>query len=153
MKQIIKIDVPAGKKAVYDEATQTIKFVDIEPVRSKSWEEFCKNHPNAGNEWYIDSDGDVKKVNDYRRFHKNNFATREDAEGILALIQLTRLHDEWVGNWKPTTDWYSICVYDKEIEVQRWISSQFLLSFPTEKMAKEFLDCFKDLIIKAKRFI
>lgn len=158
MEQTITINVPEGKKAVYNESTKTIEFVDTEPIRSKSWEEFCKNHPDCTGEYYISSSGTIHKLvtgwnRSIQECHSNNLKTKEDAEGILALIQLTRLHDEWVGDWKPTNRWYSVCVYNNEIVVEDWIASQYLLSFPTEKLALEFLRCFRDLIIKARRFI
>ena len=107
MEQIIKIEVPEGKKAVYNESTKTIEFVDIEPIRSKSWEEFCKNHPNVSHEeWCLDNQrGYIAhygiKGCKRNNTHKTLIATKEDAEGILALVQLTRLYDEWVGDWKP----------------------------------------------------
>lgn len=80
-------------------------------------------------------------------------ASKEDAEGILALIMLTRLHDEWVGDWKPNGRYSSICVYEQKITIEDWVDTQFLLSFPTRKMAEEFLNCFNNMIEKARKFI
>ena len=89
------------------------------------------------------------------------FETKEDAEGILALIQLTRLHDEWVGDWQPNLDKSSQILAGYSVAYKGYmgfgIINNFyihsLLCFPTQEMAQEFLDCFKDLIEKAKRFI
>lgn len=52
MKQTITIEVPEGK--TYKQTTDKdgniiIQYVDKEPVRSKSWDEFCKNHPIVSN--------------------------------------------------------------------------------------------------------
>lgn len=156
MIETIKINVPEGKKAVYDEATQTIKFVDIALIRSKSWAEFCKNHPNAASDRYIDPFGKIFQWDAYNRNSKCLLKNREDAEGILALIQLIRLHDEWVGSWEPDYKgkWFhSIYYYQNYIDVFDNRYNHNLLSFPTKEMAKEFLNCFKDLLEKAKRFI
>lgn len=164
MEQIIKINVPEGKVAVYDENAQTIKFVDKEPIRSKSWEEFCENHPDARGEYYITKFGDIDSPtchDEYGEFRTGNayLAKKEDAEGIIALIQLIRLHDEWVGDWKPDYsssrfNAHSIHRYNGELNfcvLQENINS--ILTFPTFEMALEFSCNFRDLLNKAKKFI
>lgn len=158
MEQTIKINVPEGKKAVYNESTQTIEFVNIEPVKSKSWEEFCKNHDEVKKEYFVNGLSDIEKFNTTsrgNRLNANLLATKEDAEGILALIQLTRLHDEWVGNWKHKNGKpvYTILrdMYNTLIVVLAY--KYQLLQFPTKEMAEEFFNCFGDLIEKAKKFV
>lgn len=165
MKQTITIEVPEGK--TYKQTTDKdgniiIQYIDKEPVRSKSWNEFCKNHPEVKNEYFITFDGRIVSTSNNQRY-PNNFTNAEDAEGILALIQLTRLYDEWVGDWsiceteKANCSWYAIRTYIDDnklnVEVMQHYKNYYLLSFPTYDMAKEFLECFKDLIEKAKRFI
>ena len=163
MKQTITIEVPEGK--TYKQTTDKdgniiIKYVDKEPIRSKSWEEFCKNHPFTNREYSINKTiFSLTSWNEGTRSidEKGYLSTIEDAEGILALIQLIRLHDEWVGDWKP--DWNTgvkYCVtyrYENILCIQTFYNTHELLCFSTEEMAKEFLNCFKDLIEKAKRFI
>lgn len=167
MEQTIKINVPEGKIARYNEETQTIEFVDKEPIRSKSWEEFCKNHPFQKTEWYVSSYGTIETYetieemsyipNEDKRTNvfSNALETKEDAEGIIALIQLTRLHDEWVGDWKPVIDtpFSSITCskYNGELFIE--CNNHRLLIFPTLDMAIEFKNCFKYLLLKAKKFI
>lgn len=78
--------------------------------------------------------------------------TREDAEGILALIQLTRLHDEWL----PNDYEQNVCIIqraDNQIDISTHFYNKKLLTFPTKEMAAEFLECFRDLIEKARKFI
>lgn len=154
----IDIDVRDGYELKYNPKTRTIEEVKKEPVKSKSWEEFCENHPIT-KEYYINDNGLVCLITECNRTCCNNLEAKEDAEGILALIQLTRLHDEWVGDWKGPTlvgDSYIIkyTLIDDSYRVQfanaYW---QTILNFPTKEMAEEFLKCFKDLIKKAKRFI
>lgn len=165
MENEIKIKVPDGKKAVQtvdSNGNIVIKFENIEPIRSKSWEEFCKNNPVVENEWYITSNGyingpfigsDNRNINNDTTF----LETKEDAEGLLALIQLTRLHDEWVGDWKANWE----CCESKvvilhtanEYVVRDGVYYHRLLVFPTREMAEEFKECFKDLLEKAKKFI
>lgn len=168
MENEIKIKVPEGKKAVQNVDTNgdiVIKFEDAEPIRSKSWEEFCKKHSVVENEWYISSNacisGPTSGPNNRDVVNDANFLeTKEDAEGILALIQLTRLHDEWINGWEPKWGegnsemkyFITISRY-KTITIEScWDYPHFLI-FPTEEMAKEFLNCFEPLLEKAKKFI
>lgn len=165
MKQTITIDIDVrdGYELKYNPETRTIEEVKKEPVRSMSWEEFCKNHPIEKNtEWCIDANRIIPAYAEITsraatfEQAKGYLATKEDAEGILTLIQLTRLHDEWVGDWEPDYKgkWFcSISYYQNYIDVLDNRYQHVLLSFPTKEMAKDFLECFKDLIEKAKRFI
>lgn len=154
----IDIDVRDGYELKYNPETRTIEEVKKEPVRSKSWEEFCENHPIT-KEYYINDSGLVYPITECNRTCCNNLETKEDAEGILALIQLTRLHDEWVGDWKDSKlvdNGYIIKYALKDDSYRIQLASvywQTILNFPTKEMAEEFLKCFKDLIKKAKRFI
>jgi hypothetical protein len=91
---------------------------------------------------------------------RNLLATKEDAEAFLALIQLKRLRDQWWEslNWKPdyTNDKitkYSIKLINNKIKIDYCYTLNSFLSFPTREIAKEFLNCFKDLIEKAKELI
>lgn len=157
MEQTITINVPEGKVAKYNETTQTIEFLDKGPIRSKSWEGFCENHPDISNEYFITSDGRIEDYDNSVRLitdDKTLLSSKKDAEGILALIQLTRLHDEWVGYWKPDYATYYSVKYSKASEMVVIISDNYgLLIFPTMDMAIEFKDCFKHLLLKAKKFI
>lgn len=163
MENEIKIKVPEGKKAVQNVDSNgniVIKFEDedAEPICSKSWEEFCKNHSDIKNEWFISSGAYTPHNNRDVVNDKYFLETKEDAEGILALIQLTRLHDEWINGWEP--DWrntvkkYFITRNSyKTFTIQPcWYDPRFL-AFPTKGMAEEFMECFKDLLEKAKKFI
>ena len=150
-KLTIEVDVRDGYELKYNPETRTIVEVKTEPIRSKSWEEFCNNHKRVDHEWYITNCGNITAISASREC-PNNLATMEDAEGILALIQLTRLHDEWVGGLNYNLDWYAI--YYEYLNKRFYISRCYhQLNFPTETMAREFLYCFKDLLEKAKKFI
>lgn len=155
MEQVIKINVPEGKRAVYNENTQTIEFIDI--TRSKSWEEFCENHPNTKGEYWLDQYSNIYTIissgprcAEYRR---SLLATKEDAEAIRALMQLTRLHDEWVegSDYKKYSE--KAYIYIEDIPHVSVGFNHHFLDFPTSKMAREFLDCFKELITKAQKYL
>lgn len=159
--QEIKINVPDGKKAVYDEATQTIKFVDETTPKSKSFLEFCKNHPRVSGEYYITGAGDIYQDNtnvnrDYTNVTCLEF--EEDAEGIRALIQLVRFRDEWNEGWKP--DWCKpngpvFVIHYRGNFAEVGINYEFrrALAFKDKETAELFKDTFIDLIERAKNFI
>lgn len=74
-------------------------------MRSKSWDEFCKNHSIVSNtEWCIAGSiltpacKEIKSREAAFNQAKGYLSNKEDAEDILSLIQLTSLHDEWVGD-------------------------------------------------------
>ena len=160
MKKTITIEIPEGKtykQTVDENGNLVIQYIDKEPVKSKSWKEFCENHPIVEDEYYISSQGKIKNIDGLRNSScDHHLATKEDAEGILALIQLTRLHDEWVSdsNYKDFEQKAYIyilpCTGEPEIYIGK---AHCLLGFPSYKMAQEFIKCFKDLIEKAKKFI
>lgn len=125
----------------------------------KTWQEFCENYKVQKNECYIGNDSFIMKVgkNDIsdrnRDMDCNLLPSMQAAEAHLALMQLHQLRDVWRDGWLP--DWGNelqskriICNYKGEITVSYSIISRFL-SFQDEKRAKEFLECFKDLIEKA----
>ena len=66
------------------------------------------------------------------------------SKGILALIQLTRLHDEWVGDWKHKKGCIVYSITNNPLNyIEVLCCHNFhLLEFPKEDMANEFLNCF-----------
>lgn len=158
MKQIIEIDVPAGKKAVWEDGT--LKFIDDEPLMPKTWEEFCKVRPLQPTETYItgrstfdvqgkDSSGRRKADED-----RNYLPTREAAEAHLALMQLHQLRDYYRQGWRPTNGEkgkYAIIRSRNEyghffVDV---VEAPRFLTFPTRWLATEFLKNFRGLIEQA----
>lgn len=83
--------------------------------------------------------------------------TQHEAKALAAFSQLLKLRRDWVGEWEP--DWtdestkYIIHIWRNHICFEREHNTSASLSFPTEKMAKEFLDTFRGLIEEAKILI
>lgn len=83
--------------------------------------------------------------------------TPYEAKALAAFSKLLKFRRDWIGEWEP--DWtdgsvkWVIRVWRNHIcfEVDR--NSSDALSFPTEKMAKEFLDTFRSLLEEAKILI
>lgn len=132
----------------------------------RTWNDFCKRNDEITNEYYVDYDSNVCRIEcqHYRGVEQdaNMIATKDDAEGLLALIKLKRLRDAWWGNWRPDynsgivkhcvqKDHYS-CP-DGSIEICNTNRCESFLIFPTKEMAKDFLECFRDLIEQAEMWL
>ena len=127
----------------------------------RSWEEFCNNYPRKKGESYVSNgcsiitlsgdDGDRDFDMD-----RNICPSEKSAEAHLAMIQLEQLRDCWRQGWEPIWDCsekWCIHLRGNELGVGLTTHASRFLAFPTNKMAREFLECFKDLIKKAKDLI
>lgn len=153
----MKINIPEGyvidkEKSTFEEIV--FKKKDDKP---RSWEEFC-NARRDGNNNFIKAfciDGSsVNETKDGGYRCKTLFYSRKEAEAFLALMQLRQLRKAWVGDWEP--DWTStsskgiITCYRNETIVTLLSCYSGVMSFPTDDMAHEFFECFKDLLEQAK---
>lgn len=145
MEKELKIEVPQGYEIDRQKSTfEKIIFKKISE-NPKTWEEYCEltkgsysNYANATtNMAYKD-----KHTGTY-----NEFTTKERAEQFIALGKLLQLRDYWVGDWKRNSD--NIYIIYKNVIMAAVHNSDFPLTFPTREMAKEFKDCFSDLIKQA----
>lgn len=161
MKQIIEIEVPDGKKAVWKNGE--IIFEDIKLYLPRTWEEFCKQNPIKKTEKYIDlnSEIEVAIIRPAKREperDKNILPSKDAAEAHLALMQLHQLRDCYRQGWVPDYtrisnkfcivhyfDFYSN-TYDYKIIAYLYTSFHHFLSFQSKEIAEEFLNNFKDLI-------
>ena len=81
---------------------------------------------------------------------------KEEAEAFLALMQLRQLRKAWICDWEQPNSHSIVYVikYDLDTNKVRLASGNFwgscTLSFPILEMAKEFLNCFRDLCETAK---
>ena len=157
MKQIIEIEVPDGKKAVWKNGA--IIFEDVKFYLPRTWKEFCKQNPIKKTEKYIDinSEIEVAIIRPAKREperDKNILPSKDAAEAHLALMQLHQLRDVWREGWLP--NWkdgaqrkYVIYNLEGEFIVNIHYYPMRFLAFQNEKRAKDFFECFKDLIEQA----
>ena len=117
----------------------------------KTWEEFCKNNPIKDGEVAITTWGTMSQLTPNRKRISNidNCAlpSISAAKAHLALMQLHQLRDCYRGNIDPYECQYTIVRGLSGLIVVKDITA--FLSFPTKKMAEEFLSNFKDLIEEA----
>ena len=92
-------------------------------------------------------------------YDKNYCISLVEADAFLALMQLRQLRKAWVGVWEQPNSATEIAVIEYNNDEKElvttfgnfWVS--ITLSFPTLKMAKEFLECFRDLCETAKSLL
>lgn len=159
MKQILEIEVPEGKKAIWKD--NKIIFEDIIQKLPETWEEFCKLYPIKEEEYYIELNSIPTKTLIGERFDhddKNVLPSKKAAEAHLALMQLHQLRDCYRQGWKP--DWknncqekYCIEFSDYQYKIFKYFVSCRFLSFQSEDIAKKFLMYFKNLIKQAEDLI
>ena len=157
-KQMIEIEVPDGKKAVWKDGK--VVFEDIEPELPNTWKEFCKSYPIKSGEYFIDSSSQiVAPVWAARDMYatQNVLQSHKAAEAHLAYMQLHQLRDcyrqGWTPDWEDDSYKYTIVqkVTIKGVQhiVACYRTTPCFLSFPTYKLTEEFLTNFRDLIEQA----
>ena len=120
------------------EQAEKLGLLKEKDSRIKSWDEFMKKYSRASSFTWAQ-------------------LTQHEADAIAAFSKLLKLRRDWVGEWEP--DWedgsnkYVLRIWRNHIcfEVER--NNSAALSFPTEKMAKDFLETFRELITEAKILI
>lgn len=139
-------------------ALQAFSEKELNPL-PKSWEEFCKNHMIDTSEAYFDTCGMIYSADATHRdsiYDKNVCPSKRSAEAHLAMIQLEQLRNYWWNGWEPIWDCsekWCIRLWGNELGVGVATHIARFLTFPTNEMAREFLECFRDLIEKAKDLI
>ena len=153
MKQIIEIEVPEGKKAIWKD--NKIIFEDIAPKLPETWEEFCKLYPVKAEEVFISSDSKFLCCEGTRFcfVNRNILPSLEAAQAHLAYMQLHQLRDcyrqGWVPDWKNGKIKYCICLYDNKLKTIQIVERSHFLTFQSMELAEKFLKNFKNLIKQA----
>lgn len=124
--------------------------------RCKSWEEFKLKYKNSRGYYY---ESTINKMhNPLSPCSGTEQLTQQEAIAIQAFSKLLKLRRDWIGDWEP--NWcnsmerkYYITVYRNEFYVDYCSEYSKTFSFSTEEMAREFLNCFKDLFEDCKFLI
>ena len=143
----VKIEIPQGYEIDKEKSTfEKIVFKKISE-NPKTWEDYCSLM--KGKKVYYTCCNNII-ISCFSDAH-NMFATRERAKQFIALGQLMQLRDYWVRGYKEFK--YALLVTrNRNILVYDWSGYRtypHILTFPTEKMAEEFKECFPDLLKKA----
>ena len=141
----VKIEVPQGYEIDKEKSTfEKIIFKKISE-NPKTWEEYCSLM--KGKTMYYTNCNTIT-VSGFSDAH-DKFVNKKRAEQFIALGKLLQLRDYWVKGY----DTFSCRVWnnsDRKVFVCDWCGvTPYPLTFPTREMAKEFKDCFEDLIKQA----
>ena len=147
----LKINIPEGYEIDKEKSTfEEIVFKKIEDPLAKlpkTWEEYCKQ-TKGYTSYYGGNSLESYITSSFSGAH-NEFSNKERVKQYVALGRLLQLRDYWVDSWKITSD--NIYVIYKNVIMAAMYNhnNDFPLTFPTREMAKEFKNCFKDLIKEA----
>lgn len=148
-KKKLKINIPEGYEIDRENSTfEEIVFKKIEDPFSKlpkTWEEYCKRTKGYTSYYGYSINGNTYETK-FDGFY-NEFFTKERVKQYVALGKLLQLRDYWVGDCKINSD--NIYVIYKNVIMAVVHNNDFPLAFPTREMAKEFRNCFEDLIKEA----
>jgi hypothetical protein len=156
----VKIEIPEGYEIDKEKSTFEKIVFKKKDNKPRSWGEYCNNF--KGELFYFGNRNSFESViaNDGMSYMaKDYLPSKELAKAFLAMMQIMSLRQAWIGDWKP--DWsdtapckYCICgLYNDEQVTRSYFQFRYPLSFPTRKMAEDFMNTFRDLIKIAKPLI
>ena len=115
-----------------------------------SWEEYCEQNPITANDYFINKNCDIFRCDTKARrdFEIDaNVMPRNLCEAFVAYMKLIQLRNAWVGDAKTH---YKITIAYGSLFISDVLDFSTGLSFPTQEMAYEFLNAFKNLLETAK---
>ena len=150
MEKELKIEIPQGYEIDRQKSTfEKIIFKKI-TENPKTWEEYCKLTKGS----YSNYASTTNMVNKDRYTGAyNEFTTKERAEKFITLGKLLQLRDYWVKRSKFKD---AICIFTlshRLIVTDNCDINDYALTFPPKEMADKFINCFRDLIIKASPLV
>ena len=152
------INIPEGFEI--DKEQSTKRQIVLKPIgcRLRTWKEYCEKMRGT-NSYYIEDSHYTSVSAQFGCFPiVTEFESKEDAEAFAAYSKLLKMRRQWIGSWKP--DWknnnvtkFTIIAAENEISKGEHYTVNSSMSFPTDEMRDEFLDCFKDLLEQAKSLL
>jgi hypothetical protein len=144
-----------GKEYLLDiEQAKQLGLLKEKDNKVKSWKEFINKHLESKS--FYCNDGTVNQT--ISPYGISEQLTRHEAKAIAAFSKLLKLRRDWIGEWEPnwettSTNKYVIEYIENRIRTYTQWTYARSLSFPTQQMAHEFLETFRDLIEEAKILI
>jgi hypothetical protein len=136
-------------------ALQAFTEKELNPL-PRSWEEFIESTKFTFN-------GSLEYINGFGQWSNGCLPNKSIGESSkiwdkhVALFQLEQLRNCWIQNrtyeWDDHSFKYQIKFVNNRYEILALKCVRNFLSFPTREMAEEFLECFRDLIEKARDLI
>ena len=148
----LKINIPEGYEIDKEKSTfEEIVFKKVEDPFAKlpkTWEKYCKQTKDCESYFHTRyPEPCIKKSPSFDGVYCE-FSTEERAKQYVALGKLLQLRDYWVKGYNEFR--YALFGTKDSISLYGYSGfSAYPLSFPTKEMAKEFKNCFEDLIKEA----
>lgn len=142
-----------GKEYQLDiEQAEKLGLLKEKDNRVKSWNEFTKKYDRA----YI-VDGRSAFPQEGNVFYVGSQLTIHEAKALTAFSKLLKLRRDWIGEWEPVFKQidkkWAISNHSGNVGVYWYAEVNHVLSFPTQQIAEEFLETFRNLIEEAKMLI
>ena len=121
-----------------------------------SWEEYCKQNCVQETDWFITDNCQVLPMVRKRvRNHDTdiNIMSKDLCEEFLAYMKLIQLRNAWVKDCDDANMNYRIIASNCKIYIMHCCVSKMGLSFPTQEMADEFAETFRELLNVAKSLL
>lgn len=139
----------------YKDRFEEISAEDILNIKvehfPRTWEEFCEKNPVKKGEAAIVCDSEIYTIQHpsprLSRLDKDILPNSSAAKAHLALMQLHQLRNCYRGDSFSVYCYSIIRISPHHFMITR--ATDRFLSFPTKKLAEEFLSNFKDLIEEA----
>lgn len=146
-----------GKEYQLDiEQAEKLGLLKERDSRVRNWDEYIKKY--AGIHGYAYNMNMDTITHSETPIYTADQLTRHEAKALAAYSRLLKLRRDWVGEWEPDWTAYTTCKFvigyvNDSIVVNTRNTTSRSLSFPTEQMAGEFRETFRDLIEEAKILI
>ena len=146
-----------GKEYQLDiEQAKKLNLLKEKDNRVRSWEKFKEKYTNDTGYVYIE-EFKLSQTTPIPLYIADQL-TPHEARAIAAFSKLLKLRRDWIGEWEPDWTTYTICKFvigyvNDTIVVNTRNTTARSLSFPTEQMARDFRETFRDLITEAKILI
>ena len=144
-----------GKEYQLDtEQAEKLGLLKEKDERVRSWEEFKEKYYNKFG--YFQTNTITRKAPS--PISDGDQLTTHESKAMSAFSKLIKLRRDWIGEWEPDWTAYTTCKFvigyvNDAIVVNTRNTTARNLSFPTEQMARDFRETFRDLIEEAKTLI
>lgn len=152
MKKTIELTLEQARKMLgKDEAIDALiraNFTEKELNPNKRWEDLGRI---SG--YYMDEMSTLEFAkSNTTSCNRNIFAKKTQAEGVLAMAQLSQLmkdvNGDWTLDWKDNKEKYTIECLDGNITFTIRLNLAQFLSFPNRAIRDKFAEDHKDLILE-----
>lgn len=146
-----------GKEYQLDiEQAKKLGLLKEKDNKVRSWKEFEEKYENVEGYLYTTVSDCILTLDS--PINTPIQITPHEAKALTAFSKLLKLRRDWIGEWEPDWSAYTTCKFvigyvNDSIIVNTRNTTARSLSFPTEQMAREFQETFRDLIKEAKILI